>query len=359
MVSAQPTQGGGWLPPNPATLSARLAQDVEQAMAENDIPGALVAVTTPNGAWVSPFGSAELAAGRPMALSDSSAWRSITKSVTVTVVLQLVAEGRLELDAPVGRYLDGVPNGDIITLRQLAAMRSGLFDYSLDETFRTRFAEDLEAPWTDQELLACAFSHPVNFAAGTQYEYSNTNTVLLGVLAETVTGQSLDRLIEQRVLQPLGLRGTAYVDGPVLPAPFAAGYVFDEGTFLEVAVNGTALSGSGAMAGTLADLSSWGSVLVRGDLLPASLQQERFQSGPTTNGPDYDTYGLGMGEIRGWWGHTGAGIGYQACVFTEPVSGSQIAIMLNGISDNPDVPADLAGTIMDRLGWPRARTSGR
>ena len=89
--------------------------------------------------------------------------------------------------------------------------------------------------------------------------------------------------------------------------------------------------------------------------MPADLQKQRFLSGPATNGPIYDSYGLGMGEIRDWWGHTGTGAGYQACVFTEPATGSQIVIFVNGTNANPDVPADITGDILDLLGWPVPR----
>ena len=161
--------GPTWTPPNPNSVAARLQAVVDQAMADNRVPGALVGVYTPNGAWTTATGFADVDAQRRVSLADSSAWRSITKSLTVTIVLQLVAEGRLSLDAPVGTYVAGVPNGQNITLRQLAEMRSGLFNYTSDDGFRQRFVADFNAPWTDQEILAAAFSHPVNFPAGTQY----------------------------------------------------------------------------------------------------------------------------------------------------------------------------------------------
>lgn len=345
--------GPTWTAPDPATLSVRLQKIVDDNLAESDTPGALVGVFTPNGNWTSATGFADVEGQRPISFNDVSAWRSITKSLTVTVVMQLVAEGDLDLDAPVGDYVNGVPNGSNITLRQLAAMRSGLFNYTKDLDFQQAFAADLDAEWTDAELLGYAFDHPVNFPAGTKYEYSNTNTILLGVVAETVTGRSLKQLIGERLLTPLNLNNSTYLESSLFPSPFARGYFFDEGEFVAVTSNGTALSGSGAMVGTLANLSTWGTALVRGNLLPASLQQQRFQGGPTDGGPIYDSYGLGMGEIRGWWGHTGVGIGYECCVFTEPTTGSQIVILLNASNANQDVPFKMSDEILDALGWIR------
>ncbi len=349
--------GPTWTAPNPALLASRLQQIVDANLADSNTPGALVGVFTPNGNWTSATGFADVAGQRPISFNDVSAWRSITKSLTVTIVLQLVAEGDLELDAPVGDYVDGVPNGENITLRQLAAMRSGLFNYTQDPAFQQAFGGDLTADWTDAEILSYAFSHPVNFAAGTQYEYSNTNTILLGVVAETVTGRSLEQLLTERLLVPLGMQNSTYLLGTQFPSPYVRGYVYEDedDSFFEVISNTTALSGAGAMVGTHADLRTWGHALVRGNLLPPALQAQRFLGQPTNGGPTYDSYGLGMGSIRGWWGHTGNGLGYECCVFTEPTTGSQIVIFVNATNDRADVPFDMADEILDVLNWPIQR----
>ena len=351
---AASSSGPVWTPPDPQSLAAQLQSVVDKALRDNETPGAVVGVFTPNGQWTSATGLGDVQAQQAISLNDSLAWRSITKSLTVTIVLQLVAEGKLSLDAPVGTYVSGVPNGDNITLRHLASMRSGLFEYTKDQTFRDKFSADLSAAWTDQEILSLALAHPVSFNAGAQYDYCNTNTVLLGVVAESVTGQSLKQLIEDRILKPLAMNRSAYMTGIELPAPFARAYVLDDDTdrFEEVVCNGTSLSGAGAMAGTLGDLRTWGQALVAGTLLPANLQSQRFGGGPATNGPFYNNYGLGMGEIRGWWGHTGVGVGYEAGVMTEPNTGSQIVVLVNATNGNSDVPADIVSEIQDVMGWP-------
>jgi D-alanyl-D-alanine carboxypeptidase len=311
-----------------------------------------VGVWTPQGVWTTATGLAEVPTNRPMAFELRSAWRSVTKSLTVTLMLQLVEEGRLDLDAPVSTYYQGVPNGENITLRQLANMTSGLFNYTKDDDFLAEFSADFAKEWTPEELLALSFSHPVNFPAGTDYEYSNTNTVLIGEIVESVTGQSLEDLYAERIFAPLAMSSTNYVTGPNLPEPNARGYFYNETTadFEELVVNSTALGASGAMAGTLEDLHQWGRALTLGTLISPELQAQRFVSRPPTNGPVYDSYGLGIGEVRGWWGHTGAGLGYQAAVFTDPVSGSSVAILMNGTNENQDVPVDLFRNILDSLG---------
>lgn len=348
------SQGGpGWVPPNPALLGAELQSAIDARLALNHVPGALVGVFTPNGSWTSATGFSRVETRTPMDFSLNSAWRSITKSFTVTIILQLVAEGRLDLDAPVATYLGGVPNGDRITLRQLAEMRSGLFNYTAAPEFVAELIQDLSRPWTDEELLAIAFSHPVNFQPGTEYEYSNTNTIVLGQVAEVVTGRDFELLLQERILRPLGLTTPVLITGTELPPPAVTGYAYDPdlNVFEAVAVNGSALSTAGAMAGSFADLRTWGGALVSGQLLPASLQAQRFVSVPATNGPVYDSYGLGMGEIGRWWGHTGDALGFQAAVFTEPNTGSQIVIMLNAANENHDVPVDITRDFQSILGW--------
>jgi D-alanyl-D-alanine carboxypeptidase len=160
----------------------QLAAALDAAVKQYDLPGAAIGVWTPRGNWVITKGYADLAAKRPLRREDRFGIRSVTKSFTVTTILQLVASGKLGLDDKVGRYVSGVPNGHLITIRQLANMTSGLIDYSqTDDLFRL-FVNDLDRRWTNEELLSFAFKQKPLFTPGSRYDYSNTNTVLLGVI---------------------------------------------------------------------------------------------------------------------------------------------------------------------------------
>lgn len=344
-----------WTAPDPALRAVELQALLDEAMQTERIPGAIVGVWTPAGSWTSATGIADIPANRAATLSDNSAWRSITKSLTVTVVLQLADEGLVELDAPLSRYLTGVTGGDQVTLRQLANMTSGVVNYSSDPDFQAVFIQDIEQAFTLDELLGFVVDQPLNFAPGTAYEYSNSNTLLLQKVAETVTGRTLEQLYEERILSRLPAGSAQYLLGTEFPSPHLNGYAYDDETdsFEELVSNTTALAGAGAMVGTLEGLRDWGRLLVRGDLLSPALQAQRFVGRPPTNGPLYDAYGLGMGEIGGWWGHTGTGLGYQACVFTEPNSLSSIVIFVNATNQDGDVPAKLARRIQSVLGWSR------
>lgn len=310
------------------------ARAVRELIASHALPGVLAGVRRPGRRpWHGAFGVADLDSGAPLALGSHFPIRSVTKSFTVTLVLQLVHDGVLALTEPIARFVPGLPNGERITLADLAGMQSGLVDYSSTQEFFDAFAADLQRRWTEQELVDFARVKPVVFQPGEAYQYSNTNTVLLGMVVEAVTHTTLAAQMEARILQPLALHGSAYPSEPALPRPFPTPYAVDVATGAADAqpqISPTALAGSGAMRSTLADLLRWGEELGSGSLIgPALNELRRSQSRPVTNGPEYARYGLGIGEIGGWWGHTGSGIGYQLATMNDAASGSTIAVMVN------------------------------
>jgi D-alanyl-D-alanine carboxypeptidase len=323
----------------------QLAAALEVATKQYDLPGAAIGVWTPRGNWVVTKGYADLAAKRPVRREDRFGIRSVTKSFTVTAILQLVAAGRLGLDDKVEKYVRGVPNGRLITIRQLANMTSGLIDYSRTEDFFRLFIDDLGRRWTNGELLSFAFKQKPLFAPGSRYDYSNTNTVLLGVIAEKVTHRPFRSVLWRQVLKPLGLSDTLYLFGSNTPWPRAQNYLYDDATdtYDTERVSFTSQGPAGALVSNLDDLHQWGRALVKGSLLPKAVQRLRFEARTPTNGPEYDHYGLGMGEIAGYWGHTGEGLGYEALVMHHPARDETVVILVN-TSRFKDIPAKMFRT---------------
>lgn len=319
-------------------LDVALAAAIERY----DIPGAAVGVWTPEGRWIAARGFADLARRIPVRASSRFGIRSITKSFTVTVILQLAAEGRLRLDDKVANYVAGVPNGHRITLRQLANMTSGLVDYSKTRGFLDRFTANFARRWTDEELLSFAFREKPAFEPGTRYDYSNTNTVLLGVVAAKVTGRPFAKVLQRRILDRLRLTDTQYLTGSIVPPPRALNYLYDEDadSYFSVPVSFTSQGPAGALSTDLDDLRRWGEALADGTLLPPTLQRQRFVGRPPTNGPEYDQYGLGIGELDGFWGHTGSGLGYQALVMHHRQRHETVVILIN-TSRYDDIPAQI------------------
>ena len=135
---------------------------------------------------------------------------SVTKTFTVTAVLQLADQGKLGLDDSIAEFIDGVPLGDRITLRQLARMQSGLFNYSESPEFQQAVFADARRTFTPRELLNYALEQPNRFPPGEGFEYSNTNTVLLGLVVQKVSGQPLPDYIHDHILVPLGMSHTSF-----------------------------------------------------------------------------------------------------------------------------------------------------
>ena len=209
-------------PATPGTTSAEAAQDIDggiaqrldaaidQVMTAASIPGAIIGLWGPEGRYVRAVGAADKATGAPMKADFYSRIGSMTKTFTVTGVLQLAEQGKLGLDDPIGKYIDGVPQGDKITLRQLARMRSGLENYAKTPGFQQALVADPYRNFTPQELLGYAFAAPMPFPPGEAFEYSNTNTVLLGLVVEKVSNQSLPDYIKDHILTSLGLDHTSF-----------------------------------------------------------------------------------------------------------------------------------------------------
>lgn len=296
--------------------------------------GALASVRVPGDAeWKRALGYADVASATPSDFAGHYPIRSVTKSYTVTLILQMVRDKLITLDDRLETFIPGIPNGASITIAQLAGMTSGIADYSSSPAFIAVLSADIGRAFTEDELVAYAIPLSPRFTPGTQYEYSNTNTVLLGMIVRQRLGMTLAQALQARIFAPLGLTGTTYPYVAALPVPHPTPYDVDFDTGVSDALpflNPTSLAGAGAMVSTLDDMQTWAAALGDGRLVGAALQVERVeQSSVVTNGPTYDRYGLGIGILRGWWGHTGSGVGFQLATFYDPRSTATIAVMVN------------------------------
>jgi len=328
-------------------LHARYRAAVNDVLTRFRAPGAVAGVWIPGAApWRSPFGVANIATGRRMTVDDHFSIRSITKSFTVTAIFQLARDGALSLDDTIGKYVPGIPNGTAITLTQLAAMESGVKNYTDVIAFLQEFTKDFARPWTSAEIVSYTIPESPVFDPATRYNYSNTNTILLAMVVESVTKAPLGDFLRARIFGPLGLSATTYPTTVPLPDPHPLPYLADGATgelILVDLVNPTALGGAGAMVSTLDDLGLWAEALGTGRLLSASQQAFRLShSRSATDGPKYDRYGVGIGELEGWWGHTGSALGFQAAAFHDSPSGAVIAVAVNAspLDSTPRIPDD-------------------
>jgi CubicO group peptidase (beta-lactamase class C family) len=144
---------------------------------------------------------------------------AVAISYISTLLLRLVDQGKAKLDDPVGTWLPDLPNADTVTLRMLANMTSGYPDFEINADFIKQFYENPFQPWTAEERIAIAFSTPLHFAPGTNWSYAHTNYVILGLALEQIGGQPMHELMQEHILDPLGLTGTQGYDTPFIPEP--------------------------------------------------------------------------------------------------------------------------------------------
>ena len=319
--------------------ASALTAAIKQVMRQTSIPGVIVGVWQPGVApYVKAFGVRNKATGRPMTTDLHLRIGSETKTFTITAVLQLVDQGKVGLDDPIGNYLSGVPNGNEITIRQLAEMRSGLVSYTTSEAWSQAYQSNPLRPWTPQELLPYSFSQPLLFAPGTQFNYSNTNTILLGLLVEKVSGQSLSAFISQHILKAEGLTHTSFPAGAAIPSPYAQGYSKQtpNGKLANVTKWNPAWAwAAGSMISTIADLHTWARVVATGTLLTPATQQQREVFLPVVEEPPM-TYGLALFNINGWLGHNGSIPGYQSLTVYLPSSKATMVVLMNTDANPPD-----------------------
>ncbi|MEU9088030.1 serine hydrolase domain-containing protein [Streptomyces sp. NPDC048357] len=335
---------------DPATV-ARLDAAITAAMKKDGIPGVTVGLWMPGrGDYVKSFGLADTASGTPMKTDLHTRVGSVTKTFTVTALLQLVDQGRIRLDAPVSTYLDGVPGGGKITLRQLAAMRSGLYDYTSDPEFLDSLRTDPHRSSTPQQLLDHAFAHPANFAPGAKWEYSNTNTVLLGLVIEKIGGQPLHTFLQQHVFGPLKLTSTSLPTGAALPEPHARGYTAftPDGAVTDATTwNPSWAWAAGAVVSDLDDLHTWAPALADGRLLTPATQAQRLRTGPV--GVPGISYGLGIADVNGWLGHNGELPGYETIAAQLPQRKATLVVLVNSDVDRGGSYSTTIGRAVTRI----------
>jgi D-alanyl-D-alanine carboxypeptidase len=355
---AAPTREPAKSPPFVAKLQPLLQAKMQQWR----IPGAMVYVDDPGqGTWITALGIGNLATREPMQVNNFMRIGSLTKTFTTTVILQLVDQHKLRLDDPVSKYQPEVPNGAHITIRELLNMTSGLVSYDDDEGLTQALFADPYRVWSPNELLVAAFKHPPYFAPGTGWHYSNTNTILLGLIVEQLTHHSLEDAFQRYLFGPLGMHQTSLPSptSSAIPDPHAQGYMYGTdftgtGPTLNVTDwNSSWAWAAGGAISTLHDLKIWAKALATGQLLSAATQKERLSfvnTGLSWLEKPWG-YGLGVADYSGFLGHSGVIFGYTSWMAYQPQTGATIIVLTNlYLTANHTGPAEeLARVIQQEL----------
>lgn len=334
-----------------AAIESAVTNNLKSYGGNQPVPGAAVGAWAPGGrSFVKGIGLGRLSPQVPMSPNDKFRIGSNTKTFVVTVLLQLVDEGRMGLDDPVDKFSLNVkiPDGNRITVRQLAEMRSGIVDLYASPAFQ---ALDI-TPQTDfdrHHWVQLALDQPRLFPPGAGYNYSNTNYMLLGMIIEAVTKDTVQHQIESRLLTPLGLRNTTFpVSDPAMPSPYAHGYMLDankawqdESVILPPSVSWAA----GAMISDMSDMKTWVKAYVTGSVNSAAAQQQRLACIPV--GKPNLAFGLGIGCSAGWFGYTGGITGYNTGAYYLPATDATIIVFVNSQQEPKDKPDVASATVRD------------
>jgi CubicO group peptidase (beta-lactamase class C family) len=314
----------------PTDVAARVTNAVHDVMARTGVPSASVGIVM-NGriAYVRAFGMARLAPPLPAKASMHYAIGSISKQFTVAAVMLLQQEGKLSIDDPVSKWLPELTRSNEVTLRNLMSHTSGYEDYAPQDYTIPAWTR----PMTAEKIVHEWATKPLDFDPGTQYQYSNTNYNIVGIIVEKVSGEPFWTFLKRRVLDPVGLAGAIDLDtqrnlleptgyfrhalGPLRPALMEApGWYFADG---EIGM-------------PVGDLLTWDIAVINQSLLAptswaAMESPTRLKDGKISN------YGLGfsLGSSDGHRlvAHSGEVGGFVAANYVLPDDKIAIAVLTN------------------------------
>ena len=283
---------------------------------------------------------------------------SITKPFVAVTIMQLVAEGRIDLDASIETYLPGRIRGEdidanVITVRQLMRHQSGLPEYFDEHT------PPPDDPTTGDQLLDMALTKPAQFAPGTTMKYTNTNYIVLGLLIAKVTGRPAADEITWRIIAPLGLFDTYFpapADTGLRPA-FADGYEVVDGRRTDVTdFNASAAGTAGGLISTNEDTSAFITALLDGRIVSRPLLDQMMQTVPMPDGDGLLDYGLGLMKVSlpcgvTAWGHGGDIDGYHSFM-AKTFGGPAISMTFTQSPDALSPATDPRGDVMSALFCP-------
>lgn len=343
------------LPPIDATTAAAVQRVLDNTVADGSIPGVSVTVRIPGRApWQGVAGVAARGAGGP-AMTPDTRMRiaSISKIFTAVVIMQLVDEGKVRLDQPLSDWFpEIVPGAERMTVRALLQHTTGLYDYLEDQRMQSKAYSDPARRWQPAELVKYAGQQKTLFApqAAGRWDYSSTNYVILGIIVEEVTGNSLATEMRSRIFTPLALESTFFADDEPIVGPAARGYGRGRD---QTAVSMSFAFATANIVSTTADVARFGEALMAGDLMsPTAMDMmQEFTSGKGQyNMPELE-YGLGLMRSRllvrdladreqsRVVGHIGGFGGFRSALWHAPASGITVALGVNQGGTDPNLLA--------------------
>lgn len=340
-----------------------------QAYLQKGVPGMTVLVADSNGVWVGSAGYADINNEILMQPCHINKLGSITKMMMGTLIWQLIQDNQLDINDPISDYIPEVAsritNGNDITVGMLVNHTSGVYDIARDLGFNLAVVNDFTKRWTAEEVLTFVEGKPATNAPGESVSYSNTNTLLEGLIIEAITGKPHGQVLRENILTPLGLDNTYYYDyGSDFPSTrLAQGYLdFNNDGQASIqnisALNPGSATGYTGVYSTVEDLYVYMKALLVDQTLitPANLSFILNNMTEAYDGSWFSSYGAIHNEDRHLfdpsqpvYGHAGGDIGYSANLNYIPHNGTIYAATFNYGTNLPSALGDIVNELRDEL----------
>ena len=320
----------------------RLQRALESFVAqEGGPPGIVVVVARGESIDVHTAGYANLKSKQPIRINDHMRLASVAKAFSGAAALALVSREQLSLDDTIGQWLPDLPRSWWpVTLAQLLNHTSGILDFSLERAFLDALVASVKVAPPPRELLAFLDGKPPSFDPGTQYRYSNSDNIIVGLMVEAATARRYEDVLDRRVYRPLGLTRTSLPSGPEMPRPFVRGYDVKDNPPSDVSELFAAgwTWASGGIVSTPADATRFVRGYVSGALVDRKTRsaQFRFLWGAESEppGPGVNSAGLGLFRYQTVcgtvYGHTGNTPGYTQFISATADGTRSAVVSING-----------------------------
>lgn len=329
-------------------LKARIDAIAQGVLVQHGVPSASVAVVEGgNLVYTHAYGLAHLSPDKSATPDMRYSIGSISKQFTAAAILMLQEQGKLKLDDPVGKYVPGLTRGGEVTIRQILSHTAGYQDYWPEDYLMKPMME----PATPQQILDTWAKKPLDFEPGTQWQYSNTNYVIAGLIVEKVSGQKLMDFLVEHIFRPLGMKSVWNSDETKLTSTDAAPYIrYALGPLRPAPKEGRGwMFAAGELAMTAHDLALWDQSLMKRSLLMPESYKEMFTEVKLKDGKGTH-YGLGV-EVTERDGHlsiehSGEVTGFVADNEVLVDDGIAVAVLTNHMAGGAGEIAQLAASTL-------------